>query len=299
MPDARPVFSGGTGRSGTTVIAKLLRCHPMIRASRPLEIRCVTDSAGLLDVCLGPTAQSPWRLKALDVIPGGLHRSFRQRMRSRWWERTNRLGHTSGLHRGMTTAQRDEMLRRFGSGIRENPRKAGRDFISDLMTAQGVTTERYWIDTSPPNVVHADRIDRIVPDALFVHMVRDGRDTAASVINETWGPNDPESAITWWEERMQRAHRALSRIPQDRVLTLSLEDLVVRDRESGYRAILEFFDLPDRPRMRRFFAEKMPADRVRIGSWASRVADPGRLESAYASARDRLIKEGIDVFERS
>ena len=295
---ARPIFSGGTGRSGTTVLAKLLRCHPEVRASKPLEIRCVTDSAGLLDVCLGPTPDAPWTVKVLALVPGGMARQFDSRMRKQWWERTNRLGRTSGLHRAISVQQREEMMRKLHSGVKADPAGAGREFLDDLMKAQGVTSERFWVDTSPPNAVCADRIFQVAPDALFVHMVRDGRDTAASVMAEPWGPSTSQAAIAWWEGRMRRAHHSLGKVPGQQVLTVSLEDLVVREREATYAALLDFLGLSDRPRMRRYFSEEMPADRVNVGAWASRVADPQMLESLYVQARDRLRQEGIEVHER-
>ena len=98
---------------------------------------------------------------------------------------------------------------------------------------------------------------------------------------------------------MRRAHQALSQVPEDHVITVSLEDLVVGDRQSTYESLLAFLGLPDRPRIRRFFEQDMPADRVRIGSWSERVRDPERLNSAYQQARQRLVQEGIEVFERS
>ncbi len=297
MPDVRPVFSGGTGRSGTTVLAKLLRAHPHVRASRPLEIRCVTDSGGLLDLCVGPGVDAPWQVRTLQRVPAGLEREFGRRMRTRWWRRTNRLGHESGLHRGITEEQRDALVAGLRSTVRAEPLTAGREFLVGLMNAQGVTDESWWIDTSPPNIAHADRIAKLIPEALFVHMVRDGRDSAASVMAETWGPDDPVTAVEWWAVRMRRAHRALRQIPPERVLTLALEDLVVFEREQSYRAVLDFLSLPDRPRMRRYFSDRMPAERVKPGSWRSRVADPGALERAYETARDRLIQEGIEIHE--
>ena len=296
---ARPIFSGGTGRSGTTILAKLLRCHPEVRASKPLEIRCVTDSAGLLDVCLGPSDHAPLTVKLLALVPGGVVRQFKSRMRRQWWDRTNRLGRSSALHRAMSAQQREEMIRKLHSSVKADPASAGREFLDDLMKVQGVTFERFWVDTSPPNAVCADRIFQVAPDALFVHMVRDGRDTAASVMAEPWGPSSPQAAIAWWEGRMRRAHHSLDKVPHEQVLTVSLEDLVAREREATYGELLDFLGLSDRPRMRRYFSEKMPADRVNVGAWASRVADPEVLEALYVQARDRLLQEGIEVHERS
>ena len=249
-------------------------------------------------MCLGPTPDAPWTVKVLALVPGGMARQFDSRMRKQWWERTNRLGRSSGLHRAMSEQQREEMIRKLHVSVKADSARAGREFLDDLMKAQGVTSERFWVDTSPPNAVCADRIFQVAPDALFVHMVRDGRDTAASVMAEPWGPSTPQAAIAWWEGRMRRAHHSLGKVPGQQVLTVSLEDFVVREREATYAELLDFLGLSDRPRMRRYFSEEMPADRVNVGAWASRVADPQMLESLYVQARDRLRQEGIEVHER-
>ena len=45
-----PIFSGGSGRSGTTIIMNLLDKHESFKASLPREIRFLTDRLGLLDL---------------------------------------------------------------------------------------------------------------------------------------------------------------------------------------------------------------------------------------------------------
>lgn len=291
------LFSGGTGRSGTTVLAKLLRTHPQVFASKPLEIRLLTESAGLLDVCLGPRASASWEVRLLAASRTLLTRTFERRLRTRWWERTNRLGRISGLHRGITIAQREELIAALRTDLRVDPPAAGARFLADLARAQGLQGERFWIDTSPPNIAHADRIHELVPDVKFIHMVRDGRDSMASVLGENWGPSSAQSAAEWWGQRMSAAHRALRAVPDDQVLTVSLEQLVVADRDAQYQRILDFLELPDRPRMRRYFGERMPADRVRPGSWVERVDDPAELELAYRQAADHLMAFGIPTHE--
>lgn len=297
MSSFTPVFSGGTGRSGTTVLAKLLRCHPQVRASRPLEIRCVTDSLGVLDLCVGVRPDAAWRVRLVARSYRASEWEFQRRMRGRWWERENRLGNSSGLYRGLTETQREEMLAHFGDRWRREPQQAARELLDSMVLGQGLVDERLWIDTSPPNIANADRIHALWPEAHFVHMVRDGRDTIASVLDEKWGPSDVESAALWWEHRMRAAHVALSKVPEASVLTLSLESLVVDDRDGGYERLLEFFELPNRPRMRRYFTEQMPADRVRVGAWRDRVADPRALERSYQAAASRLTADGIPTYE--
>jgi len=48
-----PVFVGGTGRSGTTVMGDLLGKHPDVRTSTPIEIKFLSNRSGLLDVVFG------------------------------------------------------------------------------------------------------------------------------------------------------------------------------------------------------------------------------------------------------
>lgn len=297
MSDPHLLFSGGTGRSGTTVLAKLLRNHPQVFASKPLEVRCVTESAGILDVCLGPRADAPRTLRVLGFSRYGLRAAFAYRMRHRWWQRTNRLDKVSGLHRGISVDQREKLITDFHRDLSRDRLEAGRAFVLGLARAQGVTAQRYWIDTSPPNIAHADRIHALIPDARFVHMVRDGRDTMASVMAENWGPSDPEGAARWWAARMVAADTALRAVPDEGVLTLSLEELVVSDRDNQYARLLHFLQLPDRPRVRRYFDERMPASRVRPGAWRERVPDPGALEAAYQAAAANLMTQGVPIHE--
>ena len=63
------------------------------------------------------------------------------------------------------------------------------EFLPRLMTAiteqQGM--ER-WIEGTPVHVLYMDRIARAVPDAVFVHVIRDGRDCALSTDRQGWAP---------------------------------------------------------------------------------------------------------------
>ena len=119
----------------------------------------------------------------------------------------------------------------------------------------------------------------------------------ASVLQESWGPNDPQAAARWWAERVMAAHRALTNVPKHLVRTVQLEALVVSDRQQQYEGLLGFLGLPDRRRMRTYFAERMPAERSRPGAWRERVADPRAVDSAYRAAAEQLVAGGIPTHE--
>lgn len=294
-----PIMAGGTGRSGTTVIAGLLNRHPSVRASWPREVKFVNKEGGLLDLVLGPESGKRRRLSGGRSSGADRLRTFDEGMRGPWWLRTNRLGRASGLHLSIDESERDRLLQELAQRVEAAPSEAGRAFLSGMARAQrGDSGEPWWIDTSPPNIANAGRIHAFWPEARFIWMVRDGRATAASVVAERWGPDDPLEAVTWWEKRMRRAHAGLAGVPADLVLIQSLEDLVVLDREASYTRILEFLGLSDDPAMRAFFEEQMPAERVGLDKWRSRVADPEAFESAFVRAADRLVADGMDPYTR-
>lgn len=298
MAAVTPIMAGGTGRSGTTVIAGLLHRHPQVRASWPREVKFVNKEGGLLDLVLGPEGAKRRRLGRAPSASDRL-KTFDEGMRGPWWLRTNRLGRASGLHLSIDEADRDRLLAELGDDLDADPLRAGRVFLAGMARAQrGDAGEPWWIDTSPPNIANAQRIHRFWPEARFIWMVRDGRSTAASVIAERWGPDDPLEAITWWEKRVRRAHAGLVGVPSDFVLVQSLEDLVVLDREASYARVLEFLDLPDDPTMRDFFTEQMPAERVGLEKWRSRVPDAEAFEQAFREAEARLAADGIDAYTR-
>lgn len=304
-----PVMVGGTGRSGTTVVAGLLGRHPDVRASVPREVKFLTEPAGLLDVCAGPSARVHTRRRprrrvrwthALPMVGRrALRAEFMRQMRGRWWRRTNRMGRDSGLHLTIDAVTRERLLDQFVEDARTAGSKAaGRRLFDSLVRAQRDDAgEKYWIDTSPPNIAEAGRILDLLPDARFIWMVRDGRSTAASVLAERWGPADPVSAVDWWETRLRESHQGVVGLPKERLLVQPLEDLVVRDREASYRRLLDFLELDDDPGMRRFFERRMPASRSRTNAWRERVADPVAFEAAYLRAQDRLTRDGLPTFE--
>lgn len=296
---------GGTGRSGTTVIAGLLGRHRQIRSSVPREVKFLTEPSGLLDLCVGASSHPRERslrheLLSSPVIGRRLaHYRFRRNMRGRWWERSNRMGRRSGLHLALDEFTREELLAELGQGLAHGNRiEAGRMFVEHLIRAQSQDAgEPWWVDTSPPNIAEADRLLTLLPAARFIWMVRDGRSTAASVMAERWGPSDPQQAISWWESRLRESHAGIAGVRADRVLIVQLEDLVVDHRLATYRRLLEFLEVEDDPAMQRFFERRMPAGRSRPHSWRERVPDRVAFEGAYLRARDRLERDGLATFE--
>lgn len=306
------IFVGGSGRSGTTVTGYLVGKHPEAWATMPREIRILTDDGGLLDLALGPRS---WGRRVVHLGAMRVHLSrtqpsvriggdaqeiaqFIAHMRDGWWHRIGPDGTARGFHRGADRDEYEAALSRFAAAAGTNPRRAARDLISELLDPPaGRAGARLWCETTPDNAAHADRITRLLPEAKVIHMVRDGRDACASVLTKNWGPTDPIAALTWWRRRVLASHMAMSRAPQDRVMTLVLEDLIVHKREESYQRILAFVGLDDHPTMREYFATKMPAERGNPGRWkrdipADEVDD---FQRTYAEFHEELTAQGIPL----
>ena len=105
------------------------------------------------------------------------------------------------------------------------------DFLPRLMdgVARVQRVER-WVEATPAHVLYLREIKRTVPDALIVHVIRDGRDCALSLDRQGWLPSCPwDSSVAvaalYWEW-MVRAGQASGRLfPQD-YLEVRFEDLI-------------------------------------------------------------------------
>ena len=294
-PLGPPIFSGGTGRSGTTVIAKLLDRHPLVGRTVPWEARFLTDRFGLCSV-VQARLRGPAGLPA--TVSTGSLRIFERRMRGRWYRRRAGNDRELGLFHVLAPEELERALAGFRSALPADPASAAAALTHELLDGSPRSRGRErWIETTPDNALRAHQLVRIFPDLKLLHMVRDGRDTAASVASRYWGPDRLPDALHWWERRTLAIHRSISRLPPERVLTVQLEDLVLHRREETLARVLEFLELPPHPAVLRFHAEQMRPQDAHLQRWRDGLepAEVRRLEARYEAAVDRLRRGGVPL----
>lgn len=95
---------------------------------------------------------------------------------------------------------------------------------------------RVLIDHTPDNLVYLQALAGIFPNAKFIHIVRDPRAVAASVMPLSWGPNTARGAAALWLTKLATGLAGADGMPRERVMTLRYEDLVEHPEPSLRRA---------------------------------------------------------------
>jgi Sulfotransferase family len=106
-----------------------------------------------------------------------------------------------------------------------------------------------WGDKSPSYVRRMRRIASALPEAHFIHLVRDGRDVALSQVEVDFGPAAVADAARDWAEGIGKARRQARRLRH--YLELRFEDLVA-EPEPVLRTVCQFVELRWDPAMLRY-----------------------------------------------
>lgn len=305
-PGFKPVFSGGTGRSGTTLVGKILSRHESVHAGNPYEIKFLTGKSGLLDLVDGvPVPPTPDLLKIFHPINSGRRwvnlaqskkniEELERRILDDWWERPSKRGGSAGLIQGFSLSVLTSEIEELKSEYKKHPLCSSRNFFYKVVKSNKFFNEsEVFVDTTPTNIERAHQISGLFENALFIHMQRGGKDTISSVLSEPWGPKKPLAAIDWWRRKLQSAKRATQQLSSSQFLNIRLEDLVADKRTETYREILNFLEISDQEQISKYFAEEVDGFRAHIGRWKSDERFDNEFHIKFDRAVSELLAEGI------
>jgi hypothetical protein len=289
--DTAPIiFVGGTGRSGTHIIGKLLgRSADM--ALIPVECRFHAEPRGFPGLLAGEVSK----------------RRFLRRMRGFWW-RGFQGTRRRGMHKFIERERYDAALADFSERFDSEPEDACRQLFLDLLWfraerkgAKGI------VEQSTDVVAQGAVLARLFPEARFVHAVRDGRDASASRVAQTHGilhPRNRRQGIAWWEGRMARIATGIESIPRERLIEVSIDELVATKGPAAVKPLTDFAGVATGFRVRRYYKSRMNAERANQGRWRQDLSpcDAAEIDGLYADALDRLEAAGstaIPLLRRS
>jgi LPS sulfotransferase NodH len=169
-----------------------------------------------------------------------------------------------------------------------------------------------WGDKTPMYMRHLGLLERLFPDAQYVHLIRDGRDAALSFLEmpegtftRTWAhPTTPAQFACMWRKEVRDARSLGPRAGPARYHEVRYEELVA-DPAGAVRGICAFAGLPYEPSMLDYpsavdVSAKPHQQRLRtppttgVRSWREDLADEdvARFE---AVAGDLLAELGYEV----
>jgi hypothetical protein len=298
-----PVFVGGTGRSGTTVMGDLLGKHPDVRTSTPIEIKFLSNRSGLLDVVFGRDESPNKKKETISIFHYRTYRKrklrekekladilaeFEDQVWNKWWDIDAPPPHGRGLISGISRSNLEKLMTSLRRDLKINRIWAARRFMKRFIALQDEAgSEKYWVETTPMNIPTADKLLKLFPKALFITMVRDPRDVIASLLTKNWGPTTPMEGLTWIEKRLLDGHNALKEVPLKQKITIALEDLAIDNREETYRKLSNFLEIPESPEMGKFFEEELTPENATSGRWKQEISSP-EFDAAYAQVEKKL-----------
>jgi hypothetical protein len=183
-----PVFVVGCPRSGTTLVQTMLDSHPRLSVTYEADF--------LVDIPLGPRSSAANASKALTLAEA--HPNSRM--------------HSFDARTARVVCSELGIMDAAG---------AMRVLAASRALAQG---KRRWGNKTPKALLHLAELAIVYPDAQFIHVIRDGRDSAYSQAR-TSGHSVVQGALLW-RTGMRTGRRAGSRLGPDRYLEVRLEELL-------------------------------------------------------------------------
>lgn len=201
-----PVFIVGIGRSGTTLLRLMLNSHPNI--SVPYESHFITDYYH---------KQSDYgNLNIDDNLKKLLTDIFNEELLKQW-------DHEFIIEDIMPKIEQRELGSVFDAIYHDYAKARGKD---------------RWGDKSD----YLDRIhiiNELFPHVKIIHIIRDGRDVANSVLKLPWGPGDIIQAAEWWHSHMTLGRKMGAMLNKSRYTEVTYESLV-SDTENELKRLCEF-----------------------------------------------------------
>jgi len=179
--------------------------------------------------------------------------------------------------------------------------EAIRRIYASYAEAQG--KPRYG-DKTPAYVLHIPFLAHLFPESGFIHVIRDGRDAALSLLDVGFGPSTLEQAALRWR-RYVSAGRIAGRALPGRYLEVQYERLV-DDAESTLRMICDYLALSYSPAMLEYprridtlRPNASPMDHlrhapIRTRDWRSLMSHE-QVETFERIAGDVLIQLGLEA----
>jgi hypothetical protein len=210
-------FVIGTGRSGTTMMAKVMNAHSQVCVPHELQIifEYSNNGARLAEIF---SAWKNFRFRAEDYI-----QLIEERCPYNFHDYYNYRAFFNKLHYPILS------LRWLLTTL-----------YTDIAYSQG---KSIFAEQTPWYGQNIKLLNRLFPQAKFIHMVRDGRDVAISYARTPWWHKDVNLNLEQWERETNKIEQDGSLLLRESMLTMRYEDFLLSPEEET-KKICDFLDFP-------------------------------------------------------
>lgn len=189
-----PVFIGGCDRSGTTLLGSMLGSHDYII--------CVPESQFIIDVLVET------KMIANSIDSNCVMNSIKEHPRFKLWGLNLDPDFFAELNEILSCPRLVEFIvRKYGQGNNK-------------------LQDKFWVDHTPSNIKYSNTLLSLFPNAKFIHLVRDGRAVASSIIPLNWGPNTIDQAAYFWLRNLAFRFADKATLDLELILRVKYKDLV-------------------------------------------------------------------------
>lgn len=269
----KPIFIGGTGRCGTTILKKVIQQHSKIVAL-PSELRIIIDPDGILDLTRALTEL--WSTNRADAAivrfrnliskscKGNLiNRMARRLERKSFWpltiqgyygiisffgddyvrSRTEILmqeliyHQTNGtfIHTPPFTLKSRATTYESGPFDKDELFRIIQNYVNDLYSSVAQKNTTCWLDDTPLNILHAIELAKLFKNMKLIHIYRDPRDVVSSYFSKIWGGDQLEMTARRVAGIYRQWQQVKTGLSSEQFIEISLEELSARPKSTLHR----------------------------------------------------------------
>ncbi len=262
-----PVFVVGHGRSGTSILASLIRKYLQVAFGTESQffIRYYRQLARYGDL----THEPKRRLLVEDLS------------RERFFQRSKKYGVRLDVDRAVREAEPHTYAGVLAAIMRQN--------------AECQQMER-WGDKTPVYTADLPVLQELFPTAQFIHIVRDGRDVALSGYQMHFGAKNAYAAARQWSNVLTQVQTFAAMVPKTAFMELRYEDLLTNP-VGTFARIIAFLDIEDPDGQVSATVGQSAARDLRTGNFGKWKTDLSRREQDMfvAIAGPQLARYGYEA----
>jgi len=246
------IFIGGTGRSGTTILAKALAKDRKIY-SLPTELRFVTDPDGLID--LKSALVDEWSFYRGDFACERF-RSLIKNLSTKYLNNYPNSNFNNVVGSDFLNKWVENFICEFAYDYSVNNWAARATLFTKIITKLIISIKKdffritknnldtffneickkndaeFIIDHTPTNILHAAFLKNIYPSLKIINIYRDPRDVISSYATKDWGNRKFEYNVKWVFDIIKRWDEQKEKIEQDDYLEIKFENFVINYEET-------------------------------------------------------------------